>query len=69
MSELNNQLAAITLLEIQLTRYVIAQNYVMTYVTTALGLQVYVQPRVDATSYVLFDILFDLLGVKTHFKK
>jgi len=62
-SELNYLLAAITIFEKQLARYSIAQNDVMTYVTTALGSQVYVQSRHDATTYVLFDVLFDELSV------
>jgi hypothetical protein len=56
LSELNYLLTAITILENQLARYYIAQNDVMTYVTTALGSQVYVQPRPGATTYVVFEV-------------
>jgi hypothetical protein len=50
LTELNYLLAAITTFENQLARYTVAQNDVMSYVTTALGAQQYVRPRPDAST-------------------
>ena len=52
MNELNYLLANIALLENQLSRYSIAQNDVISYVTNAIGSELYLQPRHDASSYV-----------------
>jgi hypothetical protein len=62
LTEINYLLAAITTIENQLARYAVAQNDVMSYVTTALGAQQYVQPRPDASTCILYDVLFDELS-------
>jgi hypothetical protein len=68
--ELNYLLAAIIVIENQLARYSIAQNGIMTCVTTLLGPQVHIQFRPDAATYILLDVLFDELIVNMlHFFK
>jgi hypothetical protein len=62
LTELNYLLAAISAIENELARYAAAQNGVMRYVTTVLGAQHNVQPRPDASTYILFDVLFDELS-------
>jgi hypothetical protein len=57
LTELNYVVATITMLENQLARYSISQPDVLTYFTSALVSDVYVQPRPDASTYVLFDVL------------
>jgi hypothetical protein len=61
LNELNCLLINIAKLEDQLSRYCIAQNDVILYVTNALGSDVYVEPRFDASTFVLYDVLNDEL--------
>ena len=59
LNELNYLLANIAVLENQLSRYSIEQNYVILYITNALGSDVYVEPGHDDSTYVLYDVLYD----------
>jgi len=51
------------LLENQLVRYTLAKFYIMKYITSVLGSDVYVQPRTDTNTCVLYSVLFDELKV------
>jgi len=42
-----------------MTRYSTAQNDVISYVTNAIGSNLYLQPRHDASTYVLYAVLYD----------
>jgi hypothetical protein len=61
LNKLNYLLAHIATFENQLSRYSFAQNYVILYVTNALESDVYVEPRLYASTYVLYDVLYDEL--------
>jgi hypothetical protein len=61
LNELNYLLAHIATFENQLSRYSVAQNDVILYVTNALDSDVYVEPRLYASTYVLYDVLYDEL--------
>jgi len=61
LNELNYLLAHIATFENQLSRYSIAQNDVILYVINALDSDVYVEPRPHASTYVLYDVLYDEL--------
>lgn len=63
LTELNYLLSTIALLENQLARYSFGQHDVMTYVTNALGSDVFVQPSPDSSTFILYDQLFDYLKV------
>jgi len=60
-SELNYLLATLAVLENQLARYncTVVQFDVMTHITCALGSEVCVQPRPDASTYLLYGYLIN----------
>jgi hypothetical protein len=59
LNELNYLLANIAIHENHLSRYSIAQNDVISYATNAIGSDIYLQPRHDASTYVLYAVLYD----------
>jgi hypothetical protein len=59
LNELNYLLTIIATLEDQLSRYSIAQNDVIVYVSGAWGFDVYVQLRHETNTLVLYDVLFN----------
>lgn len=61
LNELNYLLAIITVIENQLPRYSIAKNDVIFYATNVLGSDKYVQIRHEASTFVLYDVLYDEL--------
>ena len=63
LTKLNYLLSMIAILENQLARYSFGQHDVMTYITNALGSDVFVQPLPDSSTFLLYDQLFDYLKV------
>ena len=59
LNELNYLLATIAVLENELARYILAQHDVITYVTAATGTNVFIQRRPEASTYILYDQLYD----------
>ena len=61
LADLRYMMNMLNFVQVQQTKYILAQNYVMAYAVVALGSIEFVEPPHTATSLILYDLLFDEL--------